>query len=51
MEIASLHHHSWYSILDGRISPEEVVEWGVACGVGALGLVDTGSMAGAVRFY
>ena len=48
---AELHCHSYYSLLDGASSPEELVAQAHASGLDALALTDHDSLAGAIRFW
>lgn len=50
-EYAELHCHSYFSLLDGASSPEELVAQAVALGLRSLALTDHDSLAGAVRFW
>jgi DNA-directed DNA polymerase III PolC len=47
---ASLHTHSWYSLLEGVNSPESLLERAAACSYTALALTDTNNLYGAVAF-
>jgi error-prone DNA polymerase len=49
-EYAELHCHSYFSLLDGAASPEDLVTQAVALGLHSLALTDHDSLAGAVRF-
>ena len=49
-EYAELHCHSYFSLLDGASSPEELVQAAVEKGLRALALTDHDSLSGAVRF-
>ena len=51
MTLAALHCHSWYSLLDGTLSPEQAAEAAHASGMPAAALTDRDTLAGAVRFY
>ena len=46
-----LHTHSYYSFLDGVISPEELIDLAVKNGMKALALTDHNGLYGAVEFY
>lgn len=48
---AELHCHSYYSLLDGASSPEELVAQAHASDIEALALTDHDSLAGAIRFW
>ena len=48
---AELHCHSYFSLLDGSSSPEDLVARAEALGLKALALTDHDSLAGAVRFW
>lgn len=47
---AELHCHSYYSLLDGASSPEELAAAAKEKGLAALALTDHDSLSGAVRF-
>lgn len=47
---ASLHTHSWYSLLEGVSSPTALIERAAALGYDALALTDTNNLYGAVAF-
>jgi DNA polymerase III alpha subunit len=47
----ALHNHSYYSLLDGVMAVEEIVEAAVQYEMPAVGLTDRDSLAGAVQFY
>lgn len=47
---AELHCHSYFSLLDGASSPEELVDTAAGLGLAALALTDHDSLSGAVRF-
>ncbi|MEM7334567.1 MAG: DNA polymerase III subunit alpha [Chloroflexota bacterium] len=46
-----LHVHSQFSLLEGHISIDQLVQQGVANGVNALALTDTHALYGAVAFH
>jgi DNA polymerase-3 subunit alpha len=46
-----LHTHSEYSLLDGAIKVERLVDRARALGMPAVGLTDHGNMFGAIHFY
>jgi error-prone DNA polymerase len=48
---AELHCHSYFSLLDGASSPEELATRAGELGLTALALTDHDSLAGAVRFW
>ncbi len=50
-EYVHLHNHSHYSLLDGALKIEELVNAAVANKMPAVGLTDHGVMFGAVEFY
>ena len=50
-EYAELHCHSYFSLLDGAASPEDLVTQAAALGLRSLALTDHDSLAGAVRFW
>jgi len=47
---ASLHTHSWYSLLEGTASPATLLARAAACGTTALALTDTNNLYGAAAF-
>src|SRR5436309_12363798 len=47
---ASLHTHSWYSLLEGVNSPEALLQRAATCGYSSLALTDTNNLYGAVPF-
>ncbi|HEV3080273.1 MAG TPA: DNA polymerase III subunit alpha [Gemmataceae bacterium] len=47
---ASLHTHSWYSLLQGVSGLTPLLERAAACGYSALALTDTNNLYGAVSF-
>jgi len=51
MDFAHLHVHSYFSLLDGAASPEELVQRARGASMSAVALTDHNSLAGAVRFY
>ena len=51
MEFIHLHNHSDYSILDGAITVEKLVQKTVELGMPAVALTDHGNMFGAIEFY
>jgi DNA-directed DNA polymerase III PolC len=51
MPYAALHNHSFYSLLDSTLPPEQVAEAAAASGMTAVGLTDRDTVAGAVTFY
>jgi error-prone DNA polymerase len=51
MSYASLHNHSWCSLHDSTMPPEQIVKAAQACGMTAVGLTDRDTLAGAVTFY
>jgi DNA polymerase-3 subunit alpha len=50
MKLVSVRTHSWYSLLEGVNSPQQLAEAASRAGYHALALTDTGSLAGAVEF-
>jgi DNA polymerase III alpha subunit len=48
--LASLHTHSWYSLLEGVSSPAALLTRAAACGYSAVALTDTNNLYGAVPF-
>ena len=51
MDFVHLHNHSDYSILDGAITVDKLVEKTVELGMPAVALTDHGNMFGAIDFY
>jgi DNA polymerase III alpha subunit len=51
MDFAHLHVHSYFSLLDGAASPDELVQAAWDASMSAVALTDHNSLAGAVRFY
>ena len=49
-EYAELHCHSYFSLLDGASSPEDLVQSAVEKGLRALALTDHDNLSGVVRF-
>jgi DNA polymerase III alpha subunit len=47
---ASLHTHSWYSLLEGTADPAALLARAAACGCTALALTDTNNLYGAAVF-
>lgn len=50
MSFVQLHAHSYFSILDGVCSPEEIASKARGMGMPAAALTDHGSLSGALRF-
>lgn len=50
-DYAELHCHSYFSLLDGASSPEDLVRAGQRLGLTGLALTDHNNLAGAVRFW
>ena len=50
-EFVHLHTHSYYSLLDGVASPEELIRAAKRAGMKALALTDHNGLYGAVEFY
>ncbi len=46
-----LHTHSYYSLLEGLLSPQELARAAAASGMPALALTDHDNLTGAVEFY
>ena len=46
-----LHTHSHYSLLDGLIKIDDLVEEAVKLGMPAIALTDHGNMYGTIEFY
>lgn len=51
MPYAALHNHSWFSLLDSPVPPDQLVVAAEACGMTAAGLTDRDTLAGAVTFW
>jgi DNA polymerase-3 subunit alpha len=51
VEFTHLHTHSYYSLLDGLSSPEQLVLTAKELGQKSIGLTDHGSLYGLVEFY
>jgi error-prone DNA polymerase len=51
MDYVELHCHSYFSLLDGASSPEQLVKQAAALGYRALALTDHDGLYGAVRFW
>ena len=51
MDFIHLHNHSDYSILDGAITVEKLVQKAAEMGMPAVALTDHGNMSGAIEFY
>src|SRR3954471_17703415 len=47
---ASLHTHSWYSLLEGTSSPQALLAFAATKGYTQLALTDTNNLYGAVAF-
>jgi DNA polymerase-3 subunit alpha len=50
-DFVHVHTHSYYSLLDGLASPEQLLNHAKKLGMNALALTDHGVMYGAVEFY
>ncbi len=50
-DFVHLHVHSHYSLLDGSVKIDGLVEKAVSCGMKALALTDHGALFGAIEFY
>jgi DNA-directed DNA polymerase III PolC len=48
--LASLHTHSWYSLLEGVSAPDALLARAAACGYSALALTDSNNLYGAAAF-
>ena len=46
-----LHTHSHYSLLDGLIKIDDLVDEAVKLGMSAIALTDHGNMYGTIEFY
>ena len=51
MDFINTHVHSYYSMLDGTVSPQKLVEHAKKMGAPGICLTDHGNMFGAVPFY
>ncbi len=51
MSYAELHNHSWFSLLDSPVPPEQLVVAAEACGMTAVGLTDRDTLAGTAAFW
>lgn len=51
MKWASLHNHSYFSLLDGLSSPEELIETAIKNNLSAISLTDHGSASGLMKFF
>ena len=51
MDFVHLHNHSDYSILDGAITIDRLVDTAAQLGMPAIALTDHGNMFGAIEFY
>jgi len=51
MDFVHLHNHTDYSILDGAITVDKLVEKTIQLGMPAVALTDHGNMFGAIDFY
>ncbi len=51
MKFIHLHNHSDYSILDGALTVDSMVDSAVALGMPGVALTDHGNMFGAIEFY
>ena len=50
-KFVNLHVHTFYSILDGLLPPEEYVKKAVEQGAPAIAITDHGTMHGCIEFY
>ncbi len=48
--LASLHTHSWYSLLEGVSAPDALLARAAACGYAAVALTDSNNLYGAAAF-
>ena len=46
-----LHVHSYYSLLEGVISPDNIIDKALSYNLEAAALTDTNTMAGLIPFY
>ena len=51
MPYVPLHNHSFHSLLDSTLAPDDIIDAALASHMPAAGLADTGTVAGAVQFY
>ncbi len=51
MQFVHLHNHSDYSILDGAITVDRLIDRAIELGMPAVALTDHGNMFGAIDFY
>ncbi len=51
MKFIHLHNHSDYSILDGALTIDSMIDSAVALGMPGIALTDHGNMFGAIEFY
>ena len=51
MEFIHLHNHSDYSILDGALTIDRIIERAIELGMPAIAVTDHGNMFGAIEFY
>lgn len=51
MEFVHLHNHTHYSVLDGAISVDKLLDKTSELGMTAVALTDHGNMCGAIEFY
>ncbi|HPO46881.1 MAG TPA: PHP domain-containing protein, partial [Spirochaetota bacterium] len=51
MEFIHLHNHSDYSILDGALTIDSMIDSAVELGMPGIALTDHGNMFGAIEFY
>ncbi len=49
--IVPLHVHSYYSLLEGVISPDDIIDKAVSYNLDAIALTDTNAMHGLIPFY
>lgn len=49
--IIPLHVHSYYSLLEGVISPEDIIDKAISYNLDAIALTDTNAMHGLIPFY
>jgi DNA polymerase III alpha subunit len=49
--IVPLHVHSYYSLLEGVISPEDIIDKAISYNLDAIALTDTNAMHGLIPFY
>jgi len=51
LQLINLHNHTEYSILDGMISPDELIDYAVENNQPAIAMTDHGTMGGFLKVY